>query len=314
MFVNNRCLLLAIIILLHTNNVFANESQQYSIQAPLAAKSLLLDVIKINNKLIAVGERGHILISSDSAKTWQQQNVPTQSTLTSVYFINNKIGWVVGHDAIILKTIDAGKTWQQVYAAPEEQLPLLDIWFKDEKDGIALGAYGYYLETSDGGKTWNSRYISDDDFHLNALDSTENGCLYVAAEAGNVYRSNDNGKNWKSLSTPYEGSFFSIKALDCNTVYVAGLRGNLYQSSDAGETWKKIPLHTEAMLTDIIFNKDNKLVITGLDGLLVIQNEKEEFKRIDTGNRYTYVSVQNIEKDQYVFTSDQGVSVYSVNE
>lgn len=296
-------------------NLVSKESfKQFSFQARLAEKSLLLDAVSINNKLLAVGERGHILISMDNAKSWQQQEVPTQSTLTSVYFINEKIGWVVGHDAVILKTIDGGFTWQQVYSAPEEQLPLLDIWFKDKNKGIAIGAYGYYLETEDGGITWNSRYISEDDFHLNAIDVTKDGCLYIAAEAGNAYRSSDVGKTWETMVLPYEGSFFTVKALDCNTVYVAGLRGNLYKSSDAGRTWKKIPLNTTVMLTDMISKPDKKIVITGLDGVLFIQKDDASFEKIDTGNRHAYVSVLSISKNQYVFTSDKGISVYSLSE
>ncbi|MDX2370322.1 MAG: hypothetical protein QNK36_18255, partial [Colwellia sp.] len=73
-----------------------------SVKAPLASQSLLLDITSIGqNKLVAVGERGHIIISTDGVN-WQQANVPVQTTLTNVFFYNEQLGWAVGHDSTIL--------------------------------------------------------------------------------------------------------------------------------------------------------------------------------------------------------------------
>ena len=64
----------------------ANNETTSSVLAPLASKSLLLDIVNIKQKkLVAVGERGHVLISADG-NNWQQVVVPTQATLTSVFF------------------------------------------------------------------------------------------------------------------------------------------------------------------------------------------------------------------------------------
>ena len=60
---------LALVTLVHTFSavpVLAAESQIM----PLADRSLLLDGQLTGNKIIVVGERGHILISTDGGKTW----------------------------------------------------------------------------------------------------------------------------------------------------------------------------------------------------------------------------------------------------
>ena len=78
----------------------------------LAHESLLLDVTTAGTRLVAVGERGHIIFSDDEGFTWtQSQQVPVMSTLTSVYFVDNNHGWAIGHDGVVLHTQNAGLTW-----------------------------------------------------------------------------------------------------------------------------------------------------------------------------------------------------------
>src|SRR5688572_24399402 len=69
--------------------------------APLAARSLILDIADGGDRAIAVGERGHILVSESRRGDWRQvENVPTRSNLTGVAAIGNH-AWAVGHDGVI---------------------------------------------------------------------------------------------------------------------------------------------------------------------------------------------------------------------
>ena len=121
------------------------------------------------SRLVVVGARGHVLVSTDDGASWTQAEVPTRVLLTAVHMHDERTGWAVGHDAVILRTNDGGATWSMVHQAPEEELPLLDVWFRDARTGFAVGAYGYFLATEDAGETWTPRTISANDFHLNAL-------------------------------------------------------------------------------------------------------------------------------------------------
>ena len=107
------------------------------------------------SQLIAVGERGHILVSTDAGRSWQQRPTPTRATLTSVFFADAQHGWAAGHDAVILRTTDGGATWQKVHEDLESG-PILDLWFRDADTGYAIGAYGLFLATVDGGTTWEA--------------------------------------------------------------------------------------------------------------------------------------------------------------
>ena len=254
-----------------------------AVEAPLAIESLLLDGAAGNPRLVVVGERGHILFSTDTGASWRQARVPTRAVLTAVHMHDDRLGFAVGHDAVILRTGDGGETWALVHQAPEEERPLLDVWFRDERTGFAVGAYGYFLATEDGGETWTSRAISEDDFHLNVLIPTEGWRprsqppglqrLYIAAEAGVAYRSDDGGDTWQELPSPYSGSWFGGLAIDENTLLLTGLRGHLFRSEDAGESWTQVPTGTNATLTGAVRLPSDAILITGLEGVLLTSRD-----------------------------------------
>ena len=246
------------------------ELSEWAVMARLAPESLLLDVAQSGDRLLAVGERGHILVSSDGGLSWTQAKVPTRALLTGVYMHDSQLGWAVGHDAVVLRTRDGGVTWERVHYAPENERPLLDVWFKDAERGLATSAYGELLTTNDGGDSWQAHAIHEgDDFHLNQLASAADGTLYVAAEAGHLYRSDDGGGTWVPLPSPYAGSFFGVLPLAEGPVLAFGLRGRLYRSPDRGRTWEQIGTGTEATLTSALQLGPQRFVVAGMAGTLL---------------------------------------------
>ena len=243
---------------------------EWAVMARLAPESLLLDVARSGERLLAVGERGHILVSSDGGSSWTQAKVPTRALLTGVYLHDSQLGWAVGHDAVVLRTRDGGVSWERVHYAPEHERPLLDVWFKDKERGLATSAYGELLATSDGGDSWQSRPIRDgDDFHLNQIAAAADGALYIAGEAGHLYRSDDSGATWLALPSPYAGSFFGLLPLSEGPVLAFGLRGRLFSSADRGRSWTAIETGTEATLLCGLQIAPGRFVVAGMEGTLV---------------------------------------------
>jgi photosystem II stability/assembly factor-like uncharacterized protein len=127
---------------------------QHATMAPLASRALLLDVQQSRGRLVAVGERGHILVSTDDAVSWRQVEVPTRSTLTGVAFAEDGLLLAVGHGGVILRSRDFGETWNRIPADVTEEESFLDVLFVNPQNAIAVGAYGLFLESQDGGTTW----------------------------------------------------------------------------------------------------------------------------------------------------------------
>jgi photosystem II stability/assembly factor-like uncharacterized protein len=241
------------------------------------------------------------MLSDDRGVNWRQaKSVPTRDMLTAVFFADSQYGWAVGHDETILNTVDGGETWTRSHFAPEAQQPLLDLWFANRVSGIAVGAYGAYFTTNDGGRTWASTRFAPPpapiathdgpssngagapdegelppDYHLNRIIGVGNR-LYIAAEGGQLYRSDDRGANWRVLPSPYEGSFFGLVPIRGEGLLAFGLRGHLFRSADGGETWSQLESHTTAMLTDGIAINDLRVVIGGLAGVLLVSGDAGE--------------------------------------
>ncbi len=258
---------------------------------PLASQSLMLDLAMAGKRLVSVGERGHVMLSDDQGRNWRQaKSVPTRAMLTAVFFVDADYGWAVGHDETILNTVDGGETWTRSHFAPEAQQPLLDLWFANRVSGIAVGAYGAYFTTNDGGRTWSGAKFAPappagttaaapvdefdlpPDYHLNRIVGVGNR-LYIAAERGQLYRSDDRGANWRALKSPYEGSFFGLVPIRGEGLLAFGLRGRLFKSGDGGENWFPVESHTTAMLTDGIAINDLRVVIGGLAGVILVSRD-----------------------------------------
>ncbi|MSU24644.1 MAG: hypothetical protein EXS32_12585 [Opitutus sp.] len=240
----------------------------------VAPGMLLLDGAVVGRDLVVVGERGSILVSSDNGLTWQAATVPTLATLTGVSFApGTPRGWAVGHDALILTTADAGRTWTKQWGGENLSDSFLDVLALDARHVIAVGAYGLYLTSTDGGQTWTRRKLNDDDHHLNRLSLGPTGTLYLAGEHGTLLRSTDNGAKWARLESPYDGSFYGILPLDKRTLFAHGLRGRLFRSIDDGNNWEPVPNSLSVLFATALKLRSNFIVLAGQARALLVSRD-----------------------------------------
>ena len=69
--------------------------------ARLAAKGLLIALAVAGKRLVAVGDRGIVVLSDDRGASWTQaEHVPSQALLTGVCFLDPQHGVAVGHDEV----------------------------------------------------------------------------------------------------------------------------------------------------------------------------------------------------------------------
>jgi photosystem II stability/assembly factor-like uncharacterized protein len=289
-----------------------------AVKSKLAVESLLLGVTRAGQRLVAVGEYGNVVLSDDNGKTWRQANkVPTTITLTSVFFINDKKGWAVGHDAWIITTEDGGENWTKQLGGGADfaDAALLSVFFTDENNGFAVGAFNRTISTADGGKTWTSRgtlmpprapskapeaaddSLDDvatvaataqndpfartgaDENHLNSIfRGPDANTLYIAAEGGAIFKSEDNGKTWKKLYTGYIGSFWGGFTAKDGSVYLAGMRGNIWRTTDGGKTFTKLDTQgADQSIATGIQLADGSMVFVGLGGQVIYTTDGVKF-------------------------------------
>ncbi len=232
--------------------------------APVMPNMLLLDGALVGPEILAVGERGIILGSSDQGRTWERRPSQVQATLTGISFApDSRRGWAVGHDALILVTEDGGRSWRQQWQGENLTDSFLDVIALDERRAIAIGAFGLYVETNDGGTTWTPRLLLEDDYHLNRITRGPSGTLYVAGEHGTLLRSRDRGANWDGIHSPYDGSFYGILPLGDEVLLAYGLRGRLYVSADDGDTWELVANERRSLMLTAVAVAPQRVIAAG---------------------------------------------------
>lgn len=242
-----------------------------TINPQLALANRMTAVAQAGTALVAVGPRGHILVSRNGGADWKQAPSPVSSDLVAVRFLDAQRGWAVGHDGVVLHSADGGASWvlqldgrraariAAEHAARDPGLddeardfaarfaeegadkPLLDVLFINASEGFVVGAFNTVFRTMDGGRSWEPLFARTDNpniSHLYAL-AQHRGEVYAAGERGLLLRWDRAGERFAALASPYGGSFFGL--LDTGDELLAyGLRGNLFASADGGASWRKL--------------------------------------------------------------------------
>lgn len=239
----------------------------------LTSKGLILDVVNTGKHLVAVGDRGAVIVSNNGAD-WAQVQTPVRSPLTAVSFADEMNGWAVGHDAVILATKDGGKTWAMQNFAPELEKPFLDVIALDTNNVLAFGAYGLLYKTSDGGTTWEAveaPEIRADELHFNGAAKLNNGSVLAVGEQGMLGLTADGGTTWTKLTSPYDGSYYGALPLGDAGAVVYGLRGNVYKTNDVKTgSWAQVKTDTVSSFFGAAALPDGGVALVGLAGAVLI--------------------------------------------
>ena len=155
--------------------------------------------------------------------------------------------------------------------------PLLDVVCLGKDRAVAVGGYGYLLETVDAGKNWSramDRMDNQNGWHLNGIAHVPGSSTLIAVgEKGLVFRSRDNGLSWKSLKSPYDGSFFGVTAMRDGAVVAYGLQGNLWITRDQGDTWRQIQTGVTRGINAAEQLPDDSLILVGGAGVVLISRD-----------------------------------------
>ena len=237
--------------------------------------AMVLGAARAGRRIVAVGEAGAILLSDDDGKSFRQaQQVPADSTLTSVTFVDDRHGWAVGHWGVILHTDDGGEHWRLQRTDTATDQPIFSVAFRDLNHGWAVGLWSLLLETSDGGQTWQARKVGREQGLASATINFYSVFLgrdrqvFATGEQGTVLRSADDGQSWKALETGYKGSLWTGTETSDGELYVGGLRGNIYRSTNQGGSWHAVASGGTSSVTALLATSGGVAGV-GLDGLVI---------------------------------------------
>jgi photosystem II stability/assembly factor-like uncharacterized protein len=281
------------------------------------AERPLMGVALAGERLVAVGPRGLIIFSDNIGDSWSQASVPVQSDIVAVDFPSEAFGWAVGHDGVILRSIDRGETWDRQHdgrLAQEEftqfyemrysagdpaaagmldtlrlnyrngpGLPYLGVLFTDEREGWVVGNFGQLTATMNGGESWDPMYHRADNemsLHLNGIQRVGRH-LFLPSEYGIVFRLSDQDERFRPLETGYSGTFFGVTGHD-DVLVAYGLGGALYRSQDEGESWEAVESPTSSTISAAVERSEGSgfVFVTQAGELLLSDQRVENIRRI----------------------------------
>lgn len=286
-------------------------------KSPLVPYTLMYDIAKAGDRFVAVGMRGHIILSDDKGKTWRQaENVPVRSDLLSVTFTNSQEGWVSGHDTVIMHTTDAGENWelqfdgrslgengvnffQAKYDRIKEQLSMCADKPQDLAGMVAATECEELEALADNydmliGEMGFAREQGADKPLFNML--CREGKTDTACSAGGAYgiilRTVDGGKTWVNrmdkIENPDFVHIFYGAPIGASSFLVSGEMGNVWRAEVVAEpedafdyNLHLIPTPYSGSLFSVAVANDGSYIVAGLSGNM--------FRSVDEGETWVEI-------------------------
>jgi photosystem II stability/assembly factor-like uncharacterized protein len=197
-----------------------------------------------------------MLLSVTAYPQWIQQNSGTTNMLIDVHFINENIGFAVGHSGTFLKTTDGGENWtsQNVGFAGS----IRSIHFPSANVGYFCGAGGTVFRTPNGGVSWfnitpDPQYTNNGaDLHSIYFTSETEG--FAVGRNGTIIKGEDGGQVWSSISS---GTTHDLNKIvfgeGTHNGHIAGNSGVILRTSNSGANWAAQTSGTSQNLLSIDF-------------------------------------------------------------
>src|SRR5438874_2648949 len=148
--------LVALVLVTSTFLNYANAYTGWIWSNPLPQGNPLVSIAIVDaSTMVAVGELGTIVRTTDGGHRWTQISSGTTRNLRGVSFAGPNAGTAVGASGTILRSTDAGATWTAQVSGTTWDLN--GVSFTDANTGTAVGSAGTILRTTNGGAAWSAQ-------------------------------------------------------------------------------------------------------------------------------------------------------------
>ena len=255
---------------------------------------------------------------------WERKATGTSTNLRDICCMDASTLIVCGDNGVILKSADAGETWNQKHI--EEGYKLLRMEMADNNTGFCLGVNNLrnksLLKTIDGGETWTrvsslpatqGYYYDENDFRLFPVDADT---LYLW-EPSRLLKSTDGGLSFiqieildPSSNVPKcRGMYFedNIGFVLCGDYEKDGF--TLSKTADYGRTWTIVYTQNdysqESLILPVFKDKSNARVFAEYPtGILETDDGFENISAIHPSEYYYNFMGCNLMEYDMAFTSD----------
>ena len=188
--------------------------------------------------------------------------------LYGVAFFDNSTGLVVGRAGLILKTTNAGASWDSVQSRTTQNLISVSV---NGTTGMAVGMAGTVLRTNDIGATWVLQESGTNN-SLNSVAYLGSNSWVTVGNGGTIFRTSDGGSNWLDVSS-FGGvssvTLQSVSFANSNIGLIAGNDGTILLTTDGGISWAKPNSATTSTLYSVSMVSPTTATAVGAYGTII---------------------------------------------
>lgn len=217
-------------------------------------RALLISLLVLASLLTAPGGAGATHLS------WRLTPTGTDAQLRGLSAVSGQVAWASGARGTVLRTVDGGRSWQQVGPPDTATLDFRDIEAFDARTAVVLsigeGEQSRIYRTTDGGATWTESFRNTEPaafYNCVAFFDSRNGLVAGDPVDGRfrVLSTSDGGRSWTVLPgdgmpPALAGEYGFSASGQCITVtgrtdaWIAtggSATARVLHSADRGRTW-----------------------------------------------------------------------------
>jgi photosystem II stability/assembly factor-like uncharacterized protein len=237
------------------------------------------------------------------------QVAPPGQDLNTVYFLDNKRGWVGGDNGFLSRTEDGGHTW--VKQVVQTTAAINDIYFRDKDAGFLIAGNAIFV-TRDNGVRWSeARRFPPGEFdgaevELYSVRFSSKKKGWVVGSVSKRERvidsillyTDDAGQTWQRQRAPSRLELIHIDFANDKRGWIAGAAGTIIATLDGGQTWTRQESGTSATIFHIDFRSDKKGLAVGERGTILRTSDGgTNWAPVAAKTRSTILNVQLVSDD-----------------
>lgn len=189
------------------------------------------------------GYKGVIKLTADSAETFTEVYESEEHHTIFDLTIAGSRAYAVAFPNILLRSSDAGATWQEValgsaaaFASKVATFGNGQIVYVGKKHRHGAGLTDTLFRSTNGGESWVGIPLADIE-GVASLSFFDANTGVLVDEEGHIFRTTNGGQDWIEVADAHLTSSHVAFSPSGNTTITVGLNGKIYGSVDAGLTW-----------------------------------------------------------------------------
>ena len=195
-----------------------------------------------NELILAVGNNGTIIRSSNSGDNWFVIPPLTSQNLNDVCWGYGGIHFAVGDNGTILRSSNLGLNWSVIPSGTTRKLLAVSSHSNDIEYVVAAGEKGTILRSTNFGLSWVNVSLSDTTINFYGINPAAIGIseiipFYICGSQGKIYKSTNNGSSWVQKTSSTTNTLRSIYFTQDDSGAVTGDNGTVKMTTNGGDSW-----------------------------------------------------------------------------